>query len=132
LTEKAEKTYGTGKRKTAVARVWLSPGTGNILVNGLPMPQFLPVLSLQERVREPLETVQLVGRVDIVAKTRGGGIRGQADAIRHGIAKALVEYDQGLHGALRQAGFLTRDPRVKERKKYGRKRARRGFQFSKR
>jgi small subunit ribosomal protein S9 len=115
-----------------VARVRLSPGTGQIVVNGLPVGEYLPRLSLQERVREPLERVEMAGRVDVLAKTRGGGLRGQADAIRHGIARALVEYDEGLRGTLRQAGFLTRDPRVKERKKYGRKRARRGFQFSKR
>ncbi len=132
MTEKVADTYGTGKRKSAVARVWLSPGTGQILINGVPAGEYLPRLCLQERLREPLERAQLAGRVDVVAKTHGGGIRGQADAIRHGIARALVEYDEGLRSPLREGGFLTRDPRVKERKKYGRKRARRGFQFSKR
>lgn len=132
LTTGTEKAYGTGRRKSAVARVWLSPGTGKILVNGLPAHQYLPRLFLQERLREPLKHVNMDERMDVVAKATGGGIAGQADAIRHGIARALADWNPELRGALKRVGFLSRDARVKERKKYGRKRARRGFQFSKR
>lgn len=132
LTMGTEKAYGTGRRKSAVARVWLAPGTGKILVNGLPAHQYLPRFSLQERLREPLKHVNMDERVDVVAKATGGGIAGQADAIRHGIARALADWNPELRGPLKRIGFLSRDARVKERKKYGRKRARRGFQFSKR
>lgn len=131
-TATTERTYGTGRRKCAVARVWLKPGTGRILVNGLPVEQYLPRAALQERVREPLKYADMAERVDVVAKATGGGTTGQADAIRHGIARALVEWNPDLRQPLKRTGLLSRDSRVKERKKYGRKRARRGFQFSKR
>jgi len=127
-----EKAYGTGRRKSAVARVWLMPGTGKILVNGLPADEYLPRLHLRERLREPLKHVNMEGRLDAVVKATGGGLAGQADAIRHGIARALAVWDPELRSPLKRTGFLSRDARVKERKKYGRKRARRGFQFSKR
>lgn len=124
--------YATGHRKNATAKVWLMPGTGEMTVNGKELIEFLGRRSLEMVVRQPLEATGSVGRFDVVVKTLGGGISGQAGAVRHGIAKALVLADENLKPTLRRMGFLTRDPRVKERKKYGRKRARRGFQFSKR
>ncbi len=124
--------YATGHRKNATAKVWLSPGDGAVTVNGMPLAEYVRRPTLELIVREPLELAQSVGGFDIRAKCLGGGISGQAGALRHGIAKALVEMDSGLRVAMRRAGLLTRDPRVKERKKYGRKRARRGFQFKKR
>ncbi|MDR7556007.1 MAG: 30S ribosomal protein S9 [Armatimonadota bacterium] len=122
----------SGARKEAVARVWLLPGTGQILVNGRPMEQYFPTIPLQVMVREPLVVANVEGRVDVHATVTGGGISGQAGAVRHGIARALVRMDVGLRAALRQAGLLTRDARIKERKKYGHKRARKAFQYSKR
>ncbi len=122
----------SGARKEAVARVWLLPGTGRILVNGRPMEQYFPTIPLQVMVREPLVAANVEGRVDVHATVTGGGISGQAGAVRHGIARALVRMDAGLRAALRQAGLLTRDARIKERKKYGHKRARKAFQYSKR
>ncbi|MBI3948791.1 MAG: 30S ribosomal protein S9 [Armatimonadetes bacterium] len=124
--------YATGHRKNATAKVWLKPGNGDVSVNGRTLGEFVCRRSLEMVVRQPLEATGSVGRFDVTAKTLGGGISGQAGAIRHGIAKALVLADENLKPTLRRMGFLTRDPRVKERKKYGRKRARRGFQFSKR
>jgi small subunit ribosomal protein S9 len=124
--------YGTGKRKNAIARVWLAPGQGNLVVNQKDTHAYFGRLTLEALVMQPLEATSSVGKYDIFAKTRGGGISGQAGALRHGIAKALIEADPDLRPTLRKLGYLTRDPRVKERKKYGRKRARRGFQFSKR
>jgi len=124
--------YATGHRKNATARVWLAPGDGVITVNGMPLAEYVCRPTLELIVREPLELAQSVGAFDIRAKCLGGGISGQAGALRHGIAKALVEMDSALRVVMRRAGLLTRDPRVKERKKYGRKRARRGFQFKKR
>lgn len=126
--------YATGHRKNATAKVWLTPGSGEIWVNGRPLEEYLGRRSLEMIVRQPLEATENVGRFNVIAQAVGGGLSGQAGALRHGIAKALVlaSADDEVRRRLRQLGFLTRDPRVKERKKYGRKRARRGFQFSKR
>ncbi|MCW5947418.1 MAG: 30S ribosomal protein S9 [Fimbriimonadales bacterium] len=128
----AEQYYATGKRKNAIARVWLTSGSGNIEINGRPMSQYLGRQVLSMMVEGPLRQVGLDGKVDVKAICHGGGIAGQAGAIRLGIAKAVLEMAPDLRTPLRRTGFLTRDPRVKERKKYGRKRARRGFQFVKR
>jgi small subunit ribosomal protein S9 len=124
--------YGTGKRKNAVARVWIVPGTGELTINSRPGGKYLGRLALQKIVQQPFNITETDGRFDVIAMCKGGGICGQAGAIRHGISKALLEADPNLRPVLRKQGYLTRDPRVKERKKYGRKRARRGFQFSKR
>ena len=128
----AETFYGTGKRKDAIARVWLVPGSGNITVNDKPLEEYFPRVTLQQIARSPLAQVAASSGYDVKATARGGGSTGQAGAVRHGIAKALVELSEENKTALREIGAMTRDPRVKERKKYGRKRARRGFQFSKR
>ena len=128
----ADPNYGTGKRKDAVARVWLTPGTGNITVNGKSLDQYFPRVALQQWVWSPLRAVESADKFDVKVTAKGGGINGQAGAVRHGIAKALVGLNEEHRSALREIGSLTRDPRVKERKKYGHKRARRGFQFSKR
>ncbi len=122
----------TGKRKSAVARVTLRPGTGVYTVNGRQLDQFFPRPTLQRTARGPLETVGHEERMDVVAKIHGGGVSSQAGALRHGIARALVEADPTLRGELQRRGFLTRDPRVKERKKAGLKKARKRPQFSKR
>lgn len=122
----------TGRRKEASARVILRPGSGQVLVNGRPLDQYFPGAWRRYRVLEPLKVANADGRFDVHANVRGGGISGQADAVRHGIARALLAVDPSLRPVLRQHGLLTRDPRAKERKKYGRKRARRGFQYSKR
>jgi len=125
--------YANGKRKTAVARVRLIPGgKGEITINEKSMKDFCSVKSQQDSILAPLELVGLSGKVDVTAKVEGGGFNAQADAIRHGISKALLEYDEMFRTVLKKAGFLTRDARVKERKKYGLKRARRAPQFSKR
>lgn len=124
--------YGTGKRKTSIARVRLLPGGGSVIVNGKPLEEYLPWPSLQHRVFEPLRVTNTLDRFNTVAKVEGGGSSGQADAIRHGIARALVEADEGLKPLLRQHGLLTRDARIKERKKYGLKRARKAPQYTKR
>ena len=123
---------GTGRRKNAVARVRLLPGSGKILVNGLPFEQYFPRLPLQTVIRQPLKVTSAEGRFDVLATVDGGGISGQAGAVRHGIARALARNDETLRPALHKEGLLTRDPRMKERKKYGHKRARKGFQYSKR
>ena len=122
----------TGKRKSAVARVTLRPGTGTYTVNGRELNQFFPRPTLQHTARGPLETAGHEERMDVVAKIHGGGVSSQAGALRHGIARALVEADPSLRGELKRRGFLTRDPRVKERKKAGLKKARKRPQFSKR
>lgn len=127
----ADTYYGTGKRKDAVARVWITPGAGNITINDRPIAEYFPRIPLQQVAQEPLTRVA-TGSFDVRATAKGGGLTGQAGALRHGIAKALVAYDESLRSGLRDINALTRDPRVKERKKYGHKRARRGFQFSKR
>ena len=125
--------YGTGRRKSSVARVRLFPhGTGSITINGRDMDDYFGLETLKLIVRQPLDTTDLLGKVDIVATVTGGGVTGQAGAIRHGISRALLEMNAEYRPALKAAGFLTRDPRMKERKKYGLKAARRAPQFSKR
>ena len=123
---------GTGRRKRSIARVKVTLGQGVITVNKKPLDEYFPRPTLQQIVRQPLEVTQSVSRFNIDVKAEGGGIAGQAGAVRHGIARALVVMDESLREALRKAGLLTRDPREKESKKYGRKRARKRFQFSKR
>ena len=125
--------YGTGRRKSSVARVRLFPnGTGSITINGRDMDDYFGLETLKLIVRQPLDTTDLLGKVDIVATVTGGGVTGQAGAIRHGISRALLEMNAEYRPALKAAGFLTRDPRMKEIKKYGLKAARRAPQFSKR
>jgi small subunit ribosomal protein S9 len=124
--------YGTGHRKNATAKVWLREGTGKVVVNGTTLHGYLCRPTLEITAMSPLAISNLTDRFDVTVKCLGGGNSGQAGAIRHGIARALVQFDDTLRKLLRQYGMLTRDARVKERKKYGRKRARRGFQFSKR
>jgi small subunit ribosomal protein S9 len=122
----------TGKRKTAIARVILLPGTGQYTINGRPLEVFFPRATLQRNIRQPLEAVGYEERMDVVARMQGGGVSAQAGALRHGISRALLEADPNLRGELKRRGFLTRDPRVKERKKAGLKKARKRPQFSKR
>jgi small subunit ribosomal protein S9 len=129
---KADTYYATGRRKSAIARVWLKPGTGAVMLNQKPMADYLGRKVLEMVVESPMKAVGLDGKLDIVADCEGGGIAGQAGAVKLGIARAIIEMDPNLRTPLRRTGYLTRDPRVKERKKYGRKRARRGFQFVKR
>jgi small subunit ribosomal protein S9 len=124
--------YGTGRRKTATARVYLKPGTGRITVNARPVDEFFGRETGRMIVRQPLEVAQLTEKFDVQAHVSGGGITGQAGAIRHGITRALIEYDESLRSPLRAAGFVTRDAREVERKKVGRRKARRGPQYSKR
>jgi small subunit ribosomal protein S9 len=124
--------YGTGRRKSATARVHLSPGKGQITINERPIDEFFGRETGRMIVRQPLELVQMASAFDITVKVDGGGITGQAGAIRHGIARALISYDESLRRPLRQAGFVTRDAREVERKKVGRRKARRGTQYSKR
>ena len=128
----AELFAGTGRRKRAVARVRVTLGQGVVTINGKPLDDYFARASLQQIVRQPLDVTQTSGRFDVDVKTIGGGIAGQAGAVRHGIARALVDMDEALREPLRKNGLLTRDPREKESKKYGRKRARKRFQFSKR
>ena len=124
--------YGTGRRKSSVARVRLYEGTGKVTVNGRDIDDYFGLETLKLVVRQPLVATDLVGKVDIVVSVAGGGVSGQAGAIRHGISRALLNVNAELRPALKAAGFLTRDPRMKERKKYGLKAARRAPQFSKR
>jgi small subunit ribosomal protein S9 len=124
--------YGTGRRKTSTARVFVRPGSGKFTVNGKAMPEFLPVFRLQAIAKAPLVTTETGDKTDILVRVTGGGITGQAGAIRLGIARALVSLDDDLRSPLRTAGLLTRDSRMVERKKYGQKKARKRFQFSKR
>jgi small subunit ribosomal protein S9 len=124
--------YGTGRRKTATARVYLRSGKGAITVNNRPLDEFFGRETGRMIVRQPLEAVQLTNKFDISVRVDGGGITGQAGAIRHGITRALIEYDETLRKTLRDAGFVTRDAREVERKKVGRRKARRGPQYSKR
>lgn len=125
--------YGTGRRKSSVARVHLFPnGTGAITINGRDIDDYFGLETLKLIVRQPLNTTDTLGKVDIVATVQGGGVTGQAGAIRHGISRALLQMNAEFRPALKSAGFLTRDPRMKERKKYGLKAARRAPQFSKR
>jgi len=124
--------YETGKRKSAIARVWLMPGSGKFTVNKLPLEQYFPLETQQSMVQEPFHLTDTTSQFDAMVTVRGGGVSGQAGAIRHGVAKALLQADPDYRGTLKQQGFLTRDSRVKERKKYGQKKARKRFQYSKR
>ena len=124
--------YATGKRKTAVARVWLTPGDGNITINKRPIDDYLKRETAKMVIRQPLELTETLEKYDIYVNVRGGGISGQAGAIKHGISKALLEVNPDFRPLLKKAGFLTRDSRVKERKKYGQPGARKRFQYSKR
>jgi small subunit ribosomal protein S9 len=126
------RSYATGKRKDAVARVWIRPGSGRVLVNGKEMIEYFARPVLQMILRQPFTIAGVNGQFDVTATVKGGGLSGQAGAVKHGISKALQIYDPALRGALKAAGFLTRDSRVVERKKYGRAKARKSFQFSKR
>jgi small subunit ribosomal protein S9 len=124
--------YATGKRKEAIARTWLKTGTGTIVVNGRPLETYFSRETAKMVILQPLELTETVGKFDILVNVSGGGLSGQAGAIKHGISKALLDYDPQLRGVLKKAGFLTRDPRIKERKKYGQKGARARYQYSKR
>ncbi len=124
--------YATGKRKDAVARVWVKPGSGKITVNGREMETYFARPVLQMVLQQPIVAAERKDQYDIVATVSGGGLSGQAGAVRHGISKALTHYEPELRGVLKKGGFLTRDSRVVERKKFGRAKARRSFQFSKR
>ena len=130
--DEAQRWYATGKRKTAVARVWLKPGPGSITVNRRAFETYFPRETSRLVVMQPFDVTEQVGRFDVFATLAGGGISAQAEALRHGISKALLEYNVGLRDRLKRAGFLTRDARAKERKKYGQPGARKRFQFSKR
>ncbi len=124
--------YATGKRKNAIARVWIKPGAGNVIVNDRPMDVYFARPVLRMILQQPLELVNRKGQYDVVVTVVGGGLSGQAGAVRHGISKALTYFEPELRAPLKKEGFLTRDSRIVERKKYGRKKARRSFQFSKR
>lgn len=124
--------YATGRRKKSIARVWLTEGVKEFSINSRKIEVYFPRETLRMIIQQPLEAVNLNDRFGIRAEVRGGGLTGQAEAVRLGIARALVEFDQNLRSSLRKNGFLTRDPRQKERKKYGRKGARRSFQYTKR
>ena len=124
--------YGTGRRKTSVARVRLVPGAGKVTINGRDMEEYFGLKTLELIVRQPLVLTEMVDKYDVLASVSGGGASGQAGAIRHGISRALLELDGELRSALKKAGFLTRDSREKERRKYGLKKARKASQFSKR
>ncbi|PYS61562.1 MAG: 30S ribosomal protein S9 [Acidobacteria bacterium] len=124
--------YGTGRRKTSTARVYLRPGGGNFQVNRKTFESYFPNETLRMIIRQPLQLTETANKFDVVVNVAGGGPSGQAGAIRHGITRALIEYNGDLRPTLKQAGLITRDPRIKERKKYGQKGARKRFQFSKR
>lgn len=124
--------FGTGRRKSSVARVRLVPGTGNITINKRPLEEYFGMELLRREVRRPLQLVGAEGKFDVIATVEGGGTTGQSGALRHGVSRALVQADPENRPALKAAGFMTRDPRMKERKKYGLKKARRASQFSKR
>lgn len=126
------RSYATGKRKDAVARVWVKPGKGVITVNGKELSKYFARPVLQMVIGQPFTVANVSGQFDVVATVKGGGLSGQAGAVKHGISKALALYDPEVRPALKKAGFLTRDPRVVERKKYGKAKARKSFQFSKR
>jgi small subunit ribosomal protein S9 len=126
------RSYATGKRKNAVARVWVKPGSGKITVNGKEFAEYFARPVLQMILRQPIVAAARDGQFDIVATVAGGGLSGQAGAVRHGVSKALTYFEPGLRAVLKKGGFLTRDSRVVERKKYGKAKARRSFQFSKR
>ena len=123
---------GTGRRKSSVARVRLVPGDGKVIINGRIMEEYIPFAALREVVNQPLNATETLGSYDVLVNVKGGGYTGQAGAIRHGISRALLQADPEYRGTLKRAGFLTRDPRMKERKKYGQPGARKRFQYSKR
>ncbi len=124
--------YGTGRRKTSTARVYLRPGSGEVQINRKPFDKYFPNETLRMIIRQPLQLTETTTKFDLLINVKGGGPSGQAGAIRHGITRALMEFNADLRPALKQAGLVTRDPRIKERKKYGQKGARKRFQFSKR
>jgi small subunit ribosomal protein S9 len=124
--------YGTGRRKTSVARVWIRPGTGRIVVNRRAFETYFPRETLRMIIAQPLQVTNTAGQFDVLATVAGGGPTGQAGAVRHGLARALVHFDETLRQVLKKAGLLTRDPRMRERKKYGQPGARQKFQYSKR
>ena len=126
------RSYATGKRKDAVARVWVKPGSGKVVVNGKDITEYFARPVLQMILRQPFDVAGVAGQYDVQATVKGGGLSGQAGAVKHGISQALQLHEPGLRAALKAAGFLTRDSRVVERKKYGKAKARRSFQFSKR
>src|SRR5262244_2638921 len=130
--DKQGRAYATGKRKDAVARVWLKPGGGKVLINNRTIEIYFARPVLRMLIQQPLVAANRRDQYDVVCTVSGGGLSGQAGAVRHGISKALTQYEPDLRGVLKRGGFLTRDPRVVERKKYGRAKARRSFQFSKR
>jgi len=130
--DKQGRAYATGKRKNAVARVWIKPGGGKVIVNAKPVETFFARPVLRMLIQQPLVAANRQGQYDVICTVSGGGLSGQAGAVRHGISKALTHYEPDLRPVLKRNGFLTRDPRVVERKKYGRAKARRSFQFSKR
>ena len=132
LLDSKERAYATGKRKNSIARVWLKRGKGEITINGKKLDKYFSRPVLQMIVNQPIEVIQSVGSYDIMATVKGGGLSGQAGALRHGISKALSLYDNSLRPVLKKVGFLTRDSRVVERKKFGLAKARRSYQFSKR
>ena len=132
VIDKHGRSYATGKRKDAVARVWVKPGLGKITVNGREVERYFARPVLQMLLNQPLDVADRAGQYDVIATVTGGGLSGQAGAVRHGISKALTLYEPALRSLLKKEGFLTRDARVVERKKYGRRKARRSFQFSKR
>jgi small subunit ribosomal protein S9 len=124
--------YATGKRKTAIARTWIKPGTGRVTVNGRDIDEYFTRETSKMVLRQPLQLTGTLGQLDVIVNVRGGGASGQAGAVKHGIARALIEYDPAHRTVLKRAGFLSRDARKKERKKYGQRGARARFQFSKR
>jgi small subunit ribosomal protein S9 len=132
MRDKLGRAYATGKRKDAVARVWIKPGTGKVVVNGKVMAEYFARPVLQMILAQPFTVAGVEGQFDVMATVAGGGLSGQAGAVKHGVSKALQLYDPTLRAALKAAGFLTRDSRVVERKKYGKAKARKSFQFSKR
>ena len=130
--DKQGRAYATGRRKNAIARVWIKRGTGQISINGRDITTYFARPVLQMVLQQPFETAERTGEFDVIATVVGGGLSGQAGAVRHGISRALTNFEPGLRPALKAGGFMTRDPRVVERKKYGKAKARRSFQFSKR
>jgi small subunit ribosomal protein S9 len=130
--DKQGRAYATGKRKNAIARVWIQPGTGRVTVNGRDVAAYFARPVLRMIIQQPLVVAKRAGQYDLIVSVVGGGLSGQAGAVRHGLSKALTHYEPELRGPLKQEGFLTRDSRVVERKKYGKRKARRSFQFSKR
>ena len=132
MTSEVTKWYATGKRKTAIARVWIKPGKGEMTVNGMTLPQYFGRATSMMIIAQPFALTDTVGKFDLRVNVCGGGKAGQADAVKYGVAKALIRFNKDLRPVLKKAGFLTRDARIKERKKYGQPGARKRFQYSKR